>query len=88
MPPRFSFQIDLDHPSSDRTLYFPRRLGRGAREDAVTDYSGVEGWHPLEKNSRHSIRWRGWVGTFIAEHLGYREWLFWSLAVDAEGALA
>ncbi|KAG8902924.1 hypothetical protein FRB99_003950 [Tulasnella sp. 403] len=56
--------FDFDHPSPERTLYFPE--GRGAGEDVILP----DNMHLVGRDQPASKRWRGHVGTFIAEQTG------------------
>ncbi|KAG8929693.1 hypothetical protein FRC01_003915 [Tulasnella sp. 417] len=66
-PRHFSLEINVPDPA--RTLYFPNLPGRGGAPNAVLDYSDHEGYQRLDDDDPRAVYWRGFVGTFIAEHL-------------------
>ncbi|KIO31634.1 hypothetical protein M407DRAFT_128910 [Tulasnella calospora MUT 4182] len=79
------FPLAIDLPDPARTLYFPNLPGRGGAPDAVLDYGDHEGYKRLDDNDPRAVYWRGFVGTFIAEHLGLDIDKAWHISTWPEG---
>lgn len=68
-----NFQINLDIVHPDRILYFSQLPGRGAGPGVAAQCEKLAAdpeYTRVDRNDLSYTRWRGYIGTFIAEHLG------------------
>lgn len=74
MPSSFNYNhLDLEKPLLDQTFNFPDRTD--AKSNTILPY-GEEGYSQISLTDPMHIRWRGYIGTFIAENLGKdSEWV-------------
>ncbi|KAG9009328.1 hypothetical protein FRB90_008421 [Tulasnella sp. 427] len=70
-----TYFCNTDTEDPNRILHFSKDQGRGAGLNVITPadsaHEDMTKWHLVGREESKSRRWRGIVGTFIADNLGY-----------------